>query len=96
MLCVMCCVKKKFKKNLENKFNNKISQIFFQKKNSNKNFTQKFLYLKKNKKKIQNKQISTFFPHNICIVSHSSYHTPTLLPVEYDEYWCDKHNTGIW
>ena len=22
-------------------------------------------------------------------------YSPTLLPVEYDEYWCDKHNTGI-
>ena len=36
--------------------------------------------------------------HNVavhaCVVSHSSYHTPTLLPVEYDEYWCDKHNYG--
>ena len=41
-------------------------------------------------------KISKVFPHKICIVSYSSYHTPTLLPVEYDEYWCDKHNTGIW
>ena len=41
-------------------------------------------------------QFASYHTHRITlVVSHSSYHTPTLLPVEYDEYRCDKHNTGI-
>ena len=105
---VLCDVwqKKILKKNMENKFQKKFKKKIQNKKIQKKNSKQK-IQNKNSKKKFKNtkKKVNIFFPHKICIVSHSSYHTrritlvvshPTLLPVEYDEYRCDKHNTGIW
>ena len=86
------------KKNSTKKFKTKIQQKNSTKKINKKNKKKKF------KKKISHKKFQHFSPikfasyhtHRITlVVSHLSYHTPTLLPVEYDEYWCDKHNTGI-
>ena len=93
-------MKKKFKKkNSKKKFQIFVSKTKFKTKNSKQKF-----HTKKFKTKISQKKVQHFSPikfasyhtHRITlVVSHSSYHTPTLLPVEYDEYWCDKHNTGI-
>ena len=78
-----------------------MSKKKFQKKNSKKiiqkNIQKKNLNKKKNFNIFSPIKFASYHTHRITlVVSHSSYHTPTLLPVEYDEYWCDKHNTGIW
>ena len=80
-----------FKKNSKNKFKQN---------KSNKNFKNQFkIFFKKNQNNFFCFNIppppikfASYHTHRITlVVSHSSYHTPTLLPVEYD-----KHNTGIW
>ena len=76
-------INKNFKKKKKKK---KYFNFFFQKQNFTKTKFQHFSPIK----------FASYHTHRITlVVSHSSYHTPTLLPVEYDEYWCDKHNTGI-
>ena len=71
----------------------------FQAKNSKKNIFTKisnFFFTKTKFQHFSPIKFASYHTHRITlVVSHSSYHTLTLLPVEYDEYWCDKHNTGI-
>ena len=105
MLCVTCCGKKSMEKKIKKKIPNFFFKNKFQKKNFNFFFSQKknsifFQKLNFTKNKFQHFfpiQCPSYHTHRITlVVSHSSYHTPTLLPVEYEEYRCDKHNTGIW
>ena len=88
-LCDVLCQNNMIQKKI-----NFFSKNKFQKKNSQKK-GQQFIFKKKKNISIffQNQNFTKtkfqhFSPIKFDIVSHSSYHTPTLLPVEYD--------TGIW
>ena len=85
--------------NPKKKSKQKFQQKKINKKNSQNKCQKKYSKTKFHKKKFQHFspiKFASYHTHRITlVVSHSSYHTPTLLPVEYDEYWCDKHNTGI-
>ena len=94
-LCDVLWQKKK-KKNMKKKKWNLKKKKKFKKKNSKQKNSKKIFH-KKKCKHFPPIKFASYHTHRITlVVSHSSYHTPTLLPVGYDEYWCDKHNTGIW
>ena len=85
------------KKNQKNNFKkNNFKKNNFKKIISKKNVKFIFIFFLFKNKFFSPIKFASYHTHRITlVVSHSSYHTPTLLPVEYDEYWCDKHNTGI-
>ena len=93
MLCVTCCGKTNIKKKIWKKQIKKIiskklfQKNYFQKNNFKKNNFKKksnlFLIFFDSKTKFNQNKCSTFSPHKICIVSHSSYHTRRITLPRY-------------